>query len=537
MTRPLLALPLLVPLAACPAPDSGGPGGGSGGKADSVTECGPNDTCLEFKSFDVLFTNPLCETLEYPEPMPRAGDVADCNDKCAADADPDACRQSCVNDLLADPDNLIATKPKNVYCHAATDKQVSTDRPESPRHRIGEWVDSTEAGDKIFMSFLSFSDSLIADKLCQAIDRGVEVDFVADKLSTQGEKLIDCGGRLHVRGSSARFLHVKLIMINPDEPGPSDEDDEHVRLSFGSGNMSSGTVLHHENWQFAEIARDSFFVEAHRCLAAGLIDEDASSRKDKFRRFINDCRDTIPFEPEADIRAYFIPVNEDSDALIDDVLTATREAGSIDGAAHRFSFFQQNPDKLESEPRLVDTIGARLESDPDFSFHLVADDDLYWLRPITGDRGFTLGPNSASELASIDFLTDKGGADGRFEVRYMETNHASKSCNGTGGTRSSLLLHHNKFLVFQDMKDRADVVMTGAPNLTGTGFTNNFENAYVIAIPRVVDAYKNQHARFWDGQALLTDTQEPPTATRAEDMPATLETVNPPELADICAVN
>jgi hypothetical protein len=468
--------------------------------------------------------------------MPRAGDVALCNDTCEGDADPAACAESCVDDLLADPDNLIATKPTNVYCHHATDADPSGARPESPQNRIAEWVDSTEDGDSIFLAFLSFSDALIADKLCEAIGRGVEVDFVADKLSFRGEQLIDCGGRLHVRGSSARFAHVKLIMINPDEPGPSDPDDEHVRISFGSGNMSSGTVLHHENWQFAEIARDSYFVEDHRCLAAGLLDEDASSRKDKFRRFINDCREPIPFSPEADIRSYFIPVNEDSDALVADVLAATRAAASIDGAAHRFSFFQQNPDKLESEPRLVDTIGARLADDPDFSFHLIADDDLYWLRPITGEPGLTLGPNSSFELASIDHLTEMSGGDGRFEVRYMETNHAGKACNGEGGSRSSMLLHHNKFLIFRDMQDRSDAVMTGAPNLTGTGFTNNYENAYIIAVPHVVDAYKNQHARFWDGTELLTDTQAAPRATAVEDMPATLATVNPPELETICAV-
>lgn len=525
----------ILALSACPAPEDSGGAGGPGGKADDVSECGPDDTCLEFRRFDVMFTNPVCEPLEYTEPMLRAGDVAACADTCASDADPAACSASCADDLLADPDNLLAAKPRNVYCHASTDSGPSGDRPESPRHRIAEWIDSTDDGDSIFLAFLSFSDGLIAGKLCDAVDRGVEVDFVVDKLSSRGEQLAACGGRVHVRGSSSRFAHVKLIMVNPEAPGPSDDDDVHLRLSFGSANMSSGTHLHHENWQFLEVARDSFFVESHRCLAAGLLDEDASSRKDNFRRFINDCRAGIPFEPEVDIKPYFIPVNDDSDALIGDLLSAARAAGSIELAAHRFSFFQQNPDKLESEPRLVDTLGARLAGDPDFSVRMIADDDLYWLRPITGDRGFTLGPNSAGELDSVDHLAEMGDG-GRFEIRYLETNHASKSCNGTGGTRSSPLLQHNKFLIFRDMADRADAVFTGAPNLTGTGFTNNFENAYLIAVPHVVDAYKNQYARFWDGQKLDPAEPEPPVATRAEDMPAVLATVNPAELEAICAV-
>lgn len=537
MTRASLALALVLTLAACPAPGGDGDGGpgGSGGKADDVSECGPDDTCLEFRRFDVLFTNPVCEVLQYSEPMLRAGAVAGCNAECESDSEPEACAATCIDELAGEPDNLIATKPENVYCHAATDSQPSSERPESPRHRIAEWIDSTGDGDSIFLAFLSFSDRLIADKLCEAIDRGAEVDFVVDKLSSRGEQLIDCGGRLHVRGSSARFAHVKLIMINPDEPGPADGDDVHVRLSFGSANMSSGTHLHHENWQFLEVARDSFFVESHRCLAAGLLDEDASSRKDKFRRFIDDCRAEIPFEPEVDIKSYFIPVNGDSDALIADVLGAARAAGSVDVAAHRFSFFQQNPDKLETEPRLVDTLGARLAADPDFTVRMVADDDLYWLRPLTGGEGLTLGPNSSGELDSVDHLAAMG--EGRFEIRYLETNHASKGCSDSGGTFSSPLLQHNKFLIFRDMPDRADAVLTGAPNLTGTGFTNNFENAYLIAIPEVVAAYKNQYRRFWDGERTDPSDPAPPVATRPEDMPAVLTTVNPPDLDAICAVD
>jgi hypothetical protein len=533
---PPLAL-LLATLGCSPATsDPGGPGGSGGGKADDLRECGDadDDVCLEYRSFEVLFTNPVCETYEYPDPMPSAAAAIACAEDCGAEpeAERETCKTSCLGEAAL-ADDALTTKPANVYCHAASDLEPSGSRPESPQNRIVEWIDSSGDGDVLFLSSLSFSDGLIADKLCEALDRGAAVEMVLDKLSSRAEQVQECGGLVHVRGSGTRFAHVKLIMVNPDQPGPSDEDAEHLRLAFGSGNLSTGTVLHHENWQFLEVARDSFFVEAHRCLAAALIDEEAASRKDKFRAFVNDCRAVIEHPEETDIKSYFIPVNEDSDRIVESMLAAAVAAESVDIAAHRFSFFQGNPDKLETEPRLVDTLGGRLESDPEFAVRLIADDDLYWLRPITGDAGFKLGPNSASELDSVDHLAEHGAE--RFEIRYMETNHSSKGCTGDGGTFSSPLLHHNKFLILRG-GEGGSAVLTGAPNFTGAGFTNNFENVYMIAIPGVVNAYAEQYRRMWDGERIAADEPEPPRATRAEEMPMVIQTVNPPELEELCGV-
>lgn len=552
-----LTFGLLALGAGCTSPDAGGPGAGDG-KADDLQKCPGDEPCLQFKSFEVVFTNPVCEEYPYEAPMPRANAGRECHDDCqpAADNCVDACASgneacadacedtrvgcftSCLDDVVeAGGSELLTTKPRNVYCHTATDIGPSGSRPGSPQFRIADYIDSLGDGESVFLAFLSFSDRLLTEKLCDAVDRGVDVNFVVDKMSTSGEALAECGGNVMVRGSSARFAHVKLILVNPDKQGKSD-DKGIVRMAFGSANLSAGTVLHHENWQFIEVARESFFVDAHRCLMEALVDEEVSSNAGKFRKFLDACRAEIPHEEETDITAYFIPNRNkgkgDSDRSVARLIAAIKKAKSVDIAVHRFSFFQTNPEKLETEPRMVDTLGARLDGNQSFKVRLVADDDLYWLRPFTGERGFQLGPNTDAELDSLDHLA-ASGKPGQFQHKFMQSNHASKACNGNGGTQSSPLLHHNKFIIFKGMAGTPDAVLTGSPNFTGDGFNNNFENLYFIQIPQVVEAYKKQFGQFWDGDAVEGEDEIPRQATAPEDMPALLKTINPPDLAEVCA--
>jgi len=462
-------LPISLAVACAPAEDSGPKG--PGGKADDLAaHCDePDANCLDFESYEVLFTNPECERYDYQQPMElQSGEFAD-------------------------------HKPRNVYCKRE-DAEVSAARSSSPQFRLLDWITALEDGDEIFLSYLSFSNRVVGAELCEAAERGVDVTFVLDKFSDRAAELQDCGGEILIRGhqGSVGFQHVKLIMINPDEPGPSDKSDSHLRMSFGSGNMSSGTVLHHENWHFLDVARDSYFVESHRCLRDALVDSASTDGKGAFRSAINNCRDQITQVEEDDIQAYFIPVLDDAKALTSRLVEAIESAGSVDIAAHRFSY-----------TTMIDALTERLESDPEFSVRLVADDDLYWLQPLTG-QGEEVGPNLFAEAGKVDDLAEAGGD--RFGVKYMQTHHGLH------------LLHHNKWLHFKDRPDFADELVVGSSNLTGTGFKDNLENMYWIQIPEVAAAFAQQYARFYDGESLPGEP-EPPAATAAEDMP--VENVTP----------
>jgi glutamine synthetase type III len=85
----------------------------------------------------------------------------------------------------------------------------------------------------------------------------------------------------------------------------------------------------------------------------------------------------------------------------------------------------------------------------------------------------------------------------------METNHDAH------------LLHHNKFLILDSYYDEdPDAVFCGAGNLTGTGFSENWENYYYVTIPEVVEAFRTQYEHMWNnlatpGERMPTDNVMP----------------------------
>jgi hypothetical protein len=466
--RPALLIgPALALAAACAAPADDGTsgGGGAGGKADDPAACGDGRTCLEFASYDVLFTNPVCQLYEYEQPVAKAGGSGE-----------------------------LTAKPKNVWC-TIDDTDASGAREQSPQFRLVEWISELGADDEVFLAYLSYSNPVVGTALCEAIGRGAEVTMVLDAPSTRSAELEACGGTVLLRGhqGSIEFAHDKFLLINPD--GGS----ETMRMSFSSGNMSSGAVLHHENWHFIDVARESFFAEAHRCLRQALLDPDHTDGKGNFRAFMNSCRAAITFPEEDDIRSFFIPALDDSRGITELLVERVGMAATIDIGVHRLGLTE-----------LVDALAARLEDDEDFRVRLIADDDLYWLNPLVGE-GAVVGSNLEFEADNVERLA---GAGGDFAVKYMETNHGLH------------LLHHNKFLVLHDMPDLPDAVICGAANLTGTGFDSNLENIYYVEIPQVVEAFETQFARFWDGTKGSPDEDDPPRATAPEDMPA--ENIAPP---------
>lgn len=401
---------------------------------------------LRFESYEVLFTNPVCQKRAY------SGEV------------------------LSNAGARLANKPENVFCTSA-DSEPSGARDTSPQKRLVDWIRDPQTKE-IFFAYLSFSNGLVARELCAAIkERNVKVTMVLDRETdvSRANEVLACkpgnndpalAPRLELRGREGNigFAHNKVFTINP-------HDAERVRIVFSSGNMSSGVVLHHENWHFLTVPASTHFAKAHLCLMDGMLDHHRS--KSEYGTFIKQCRDGIGVGEEADLKTFFVP--GDGGRAGQHIATGIRNATSLGIAAHRFSY---KVVRKELEKRFA------APNPPDV--RLVVDDDVWW-----AGKGEEVGPNTKDEFDNVSALEAVG-----LKVKYMETNHAAK------------YLHHNKFIVFST--PQGDAAFTGAGNFTGTAFSDNFENFYYITIPDVVAKMKAQHAHLYDD-----------LATAKEDLPRT----------------
>lgn len=451
--RQLSAVLIALPLYACSAgPETEDLGWKPDGKADE------NGVTLDYQSYDLLFTNPICRDYTYPTPMDTA-----------------------------DGTTQLSTKPKNVYC-SHTDIAASAARPESPQNKLLSWIEPLQAGDEIFLAYLSYSNATVGDALCAAAERGVKVTFVLDSRSSQADRLESCGGEILLRGhaGSIGYAHNKVVLINPHG------DSEYMKMTFSSGNMSSGVVTHHENWHFIDVKRDSYFAQNHVCLMEAQVSPTASSGRAAYRSALDACREDITALEEDDIKSFFIPHSDDRKRAERYMFGAVEDAQQIDVGVHRFG-----------HTGLVEKLRAGLESG-DLTVRMVADDDLYWLDPEVGS-GIEVGSNLYFEAENVQTLEEAGGDS--FEIRYLETNHREH------------LLHHNKYLVYRNDNGNAWGVLAGAANLTKSGFNDNFENIYFIKVPAVLEAFETQLARVWDGEKASPTEQDPPIATPRGSMP------------------
>jgi len=125
----------------------------------------------------------------------------------------------------------------------------------------------------------------------------VKVTIVLDNASdrTRAEQITACvpksgdaerAPRLLLRGNEGNLglMHDKLFILDPRSESP--------RIVFSSGNMSSGTVLHHENWHFVKLPGETHFAQAHVCRIDGLTDHATS--KGEFSSFMKSCRAAHP---------------------------------------------------------------------------------------------------------------------------------------------------------------------------------------------------------------------------------------------------
>jgi hypothetical protein len=382
--------------------------------------------------YDVRFTNPVCKTYKYEEPIEsRSGD-------------------------------WLTQKPKNAYCRK-DDATKSGERQSSPQSKLLSWINDPNTSE-IFFTYLSFSNKEVKEALCTAIEeRDVKVRFVLDSGTslTQAESLLDCQAsdeelnpELYLRGhvSGVGYAHNKIFIINP-----SSEDE--IKIAFGSGNMSSGIVLHHENWHFVTTDPESHFAQSHLCVMNAEIFHATSGRK--FRSYMRECLGEIANEPEEDIKIFFVP-GQGKEAT-EQIADALYWAEEVKLAAHRFSYND-----------LIEMLEDGLKNSY-FNLRLVFDDDLFWV----GQPGTSRRPNTRHEYRKAQSLIRLGA-----DARYIETNHRHH------------LLHHNKFIVFKSGERRA--AFFGAGNFTGTAFSTNLENFYYVEIPKVAKAMSRQFEHLFN---------------------------------------
>ena len=387
--------------------------------------------------FEVLFTNPVCETYEYD----RA--------------------------VITHSGKTETSKPDDVYCKQS-DEEASVSRKNAPQYRLVEWI-TAETTKEIYAAYLSFSSKNIVKAFCSALSKGVKVNLVLDghpetDTNKDAEGLKKCGDiTVTYRGSTGGlgYAHNKILIVNP-------KDRREAKIVFSSGNMTSGTSINHENWNFITTSPRSYFAQAHNCVIEAMID--AGDTKGNFRSHLNNCRAQIKAPRESDITVYFAPV--DGSEALRELSSAATNSVQIEAISHRFS------------GAIAKLFTKLVEKKKDIK--LILDDDIYWSATLKRD----IGRNTRIEAFKIyNDLINKG-----LNIKFLQTN------------QNIFQLQHNKFLIFTF--NRGGAVFTGAGNMTTAAFTKNFENFYYITIPEVVEAYKKQYDLYFNKMA-----------TSAEDMP------------------
>lgn len=386
--------------------------------------------------FETLFTNPVCQTYGYDRPV------------------------------VSHSGQNLSSKPDDVYCKPS-DEDSSVKRVNAPQYRLTEWISAPDTKE-ILLAYLSFSSKNIVRSLCDAAARGVKIRMVLDgegNKDAEGLKKCSPTNQVYVtyRGNTGGlgYAHNKILMVNPSEPV--------VKLVFSSGNLTSGTSINHENWNFVTTAGESYFMQSHKCVIESMIT--SGDTKANFTQSLNSCQSQIKAPQESDIQVFFSPVQ--GRAALEVVTAAGEAATQLDAMSHRLS------------GAIAELFAGLLSKGKKIRF--VLDDDIYWANLLKKD----VGRNQKFEAFKIyNNLISKG-----METRFLQTN------------QNVFQLQHNKFMIFE-FADGSGAVFNGAGNFTTAAFTKNFENFYYVSIPSVVEAYRVQYKKYYEEMA-----------TSPEDMP------------------
>lgn len=409
--------------------------------ANSITE-------TEFYQYDVFFTNPICKAYAYPEVT------------------------------YSNEGKVLRTKPENVYCKRG-DKKANYERVDSPNFNLRKLINDKDLK-ALFLTYLSFSDTKVAKAVCNAITkRNIAVTLIIDSKNNTDERraqgamakfdyiskcrpskeALENGAKPNIPKMMTRgnigglgYAHNKIIIANYKK------QSKKTTIVFSSGNMSSGTILHHENWHFLTTSVETNFYETHLCIKEGMINH--ASKKSNFKKFISQCRAKIKYELESDIKVYIVPT--DGEVAMNNIVENMKKSDSIDVAVHRLTH------KV--------FINSMMSEAKRKKVRLLVDDDVYW----AGRKGENVGSSMPNESGNMNRIRRAGAI-----VHYMQTNENSR------------LLHHNKFVVF-NYKGGGGAIHTGAGNFTKAAFSKNFENYYFITIPEIVNKFKKQYSYLFN---------------------------------------
>lgn len=390
---------------------------------------------------------------------------------------------------------LLTQKPENVYCKNRYDLSRSGSRPLSPQYRILEWINDSSTTE-IFFTYLTFRNTAVKNALCAAAKRGVKIKFVLSATGdmTAANELVACSPenvKLKGRGQEGGlgYAHNKFFIINPSS-------SQELKLVFSSGNMTSGAVIHHENWNFITTNVNSYFAQSHLCVMNAEWDDSIGKTRTTFIDYVKKCRAEIKSPEEKDIKVFFVPGEGEPEpgvskkTALEYMLNGTDTFPGINSAkkiwigCHRFLY-----------SKMISALMKRLSSSDKPEIRIVADDDTYYK---ANDTTFTEGDTQAAEWYHIVNLVNAGA-----KVKLMETNSNEHQ------------LHHSKYLIFADGND-FKAVLAGSANLTGAAFKTNWENTYYIMIPEVVKAFADHYVHTWD--KLATDPADLPPLGSVSEM-------------------
>jgi hypothetical protein len=481
-------------------------------------------------SYEVLFTNPVCPRQTFDSYRPRNP--------------PPQTFQSSQGPVRISPDrdDVKAIKldntgiptlgggwrqsiPAHIYCDQ-NDLEASTLRgsenpyrkTDSPLNRVQDWIESTDQGDELFIASFSFSMASVGHWTCAAAQRGVRVKVFMHEPEYSSEALEairQCPGvELLQFQSSGRLAHFKSLVIVDQESGQ-------VRISFQSGNISSGTWGHHENWNFVTLPLQHWFSQDHICLRDAINEATLGNMK-KLYQELDACRTLHGVDAaraqDPWMQNYFIPKTA---GVYDDRKELARLVDEVDRssavwiAAHHMT-----------EPNLIQALTRKLKADPKFQVRMLVDSELFWASyqdregqgltwkvdgQIFGESdnltSYCLWGLTEDQARNVRCsLFNRGEFTGEFgprtlqkagaDLRYIESNHLGK------------MLFHNKFILFQYAAAENGIegsVFTGAGNLTKAGFEKNLENYYWVRIPHVYEAFRRQFNMLFDKAAAESD--------------------------------
>lgn len=404
-------------------------------------------------NYEVLFTDPVCGPYNY------------------------------TTQVLSQSGEVLKNKPANVYCKNKYDLRRSGERPQSPQYRLIEWIkqDTTQ---EIFFTYLSFRNKAVKNALCEVAKKGVKIRFVMSSTEDQtvAQELVACSPanvEMKTRGmeNGLGYAHNKFFIVNPNSK-------KEFKIVFSSGNMTSGPVIHHENWNFITTHPVSHFAQAHLCAMNAEWDEEAGRSRAAYIQAIKACRQKIKAPEESDIKVFFVPGEGEPDVGITkktasefmlqghEGFPGIQNAQRIWLGCHRFFY-----------SKMVNALSKRMLSAKKPDLRIVADDDTFYKAK---DPNYTIGDTMPEEYYRIEQLVSKGA-----QARFMETNGDEHQ------------LHHSKYLIFADKKTKNatqdfTAVFTGSANLTGAGFNKNWENSYYIMIPEVAQKFAEHYQYTWD---------------------------------------